>query len=86
MKLLHIILPILIGAVIGYCTNYLAIKMLFHPHREIRIGTWRLPFTPGIIPKNQKRIAGAVANAVSAALTDIIVEKITQAELHWKTF
>lgn len=80
MKLLNIILPILIGAVIGYCTNYLAIKMLFHPHKEIRVGTWRLPFTPGIIPKNQKRIAGAVANAVSEQLltTEDLLENIRQ--------
>ena len=68
MRLLHIIFPILVGGVIGYCTNYIAIKMLFRPHKAIYIGKHKLPFTPGIIPKNQKRIAGAVGDAVSEQL------------------
>lgn len=46
MELIHIILPILLGALIGYCTNYIAIKMLFHPKKEVYIGKWKLPFTP----------------------------------------
>ena len=31
MDLLHILLPIALCALIGYCTNYIAIKMLFRP-------------------------------------------------------
>lgn len=68
MDLLHIILPIALCALIGYCTNYIAIKMLFRPRKELRIGSWRVPFTPGVIPKNQPRIAAAVGNAVSGTL------------------
>jgi uncharacterized membrane protein YheB (UPF0754 family) len=68
MGILHIILPILIGALIGYCTNYIAIKMLFLPRKEIHIGNFKLPFTPGVIPKNKSRIASAVGNAVSEKL------------------
>lgn len=78
MELLHIILPVLIGAIIGYCTNYIAIKMLFHPRKEIRVGGWKLPFTPGVIPKNQPRIAKAVGNAVGEKLftTDDLMEEL----------
>ena len=68
MKILQIILPILVGSVIGYFTNGLAIKMLFRPHRAVYIGKHKLPFTPGIIPKNQKRLAGAIGDAVSEQL------------------
>lgn len=68
MEPLHIILPIAVGALIGYCTNYIAIKMLFRPRREHRIGGHRVPFTPGVIPKNQGRIAAAVGHAVSDTL------------------
>lgn len=68
MEILHIAAPILIGAVIGYFTNFIAIKMLFRPHKEIRIGGKRLPFTPGIIPKNQSRMAAAVGRTVSEQL------------------
>ncbi len=66
--MLNIILPIAVGGFIGYCTNYIAIKMLFRPRKEIYIGKWKIPFTPGVIPKNQKRIANAVAGAVSEQL------------------
>ena len=68
MKLYQILLPVLIGALIGYCTNYIAIKMLFLPRRALHIGKWRLPMTPGVIPKNKARLAAAVGNAVSDRL------------------
>ena len=66
--ILKILVPIALGALIGYFTNDLAIRMLFRPRRPVFIGKWQLPFTPGIIPKNQSRIAKAVADAVSGQL------------------
>ncbi|MBO4292511.1 MAG: DUF445 family protein [Lachnospiraceae bacterium] len=71
MEILKVIVPVLVGALIGYFTNQIAIKMLFRPRREIRIGTWRVPFTPGIIPKNQSRLAGAIGNAVGGHLLNL---------------
>lgn len=78
MKILQIILPIAVGALIGYCTNYIAIKMLFLPRKEWRIGKHRVPFTPGVIPKNKTRLASAVGTAVSEKLLteNDIVESI----------
>ena len=78
MEFLKIIMPVIIGGVIGYFTNYIAIKMLFHPYKEIRFGKFKLPFTPGIIPKNQGRMAGSVGNAVSSQLftSDDIISNI----------
>lgn len=58
----------LIGAVIGYFTNYLAVKMLFHPRKAIKVGKFTLPFTPGAIPKGKDRLATAVGNAVGNTL------------------
>lgn len=57
-----------IGAVIGYFTNYIAVKMLFRPLYPVYIGKWQLPFTPGIIPKGKKRLAKAVGGAVGDVL------------------
>lgn len=57
-----------IGAVIGYCTNYIAVKMLFRPLRPVKIGNKTLPFTPGIIPKGQGRLAKALGAAVGEHL------------------
>ncbi|MFJ7733442.1 DUF445 domain-containing protein [Lysinibacillus sp. NPDC097231] len=46
-----------IGAAIGGVTNHLAIKMLFRPHQAIYIKNWRVPFTPGLIPKRRDELA-----------------------------
>lgn len=57
-----------IGALIGYCTNYIAVKMLFYPKKEIRICGHKLPFTPGAIPKGKPRLAKAIGNIVASDL------------------
>ena len=59
------ILAPLVGGVIGYVTNDIAIRMLFRPHTAKHIMGWRVPFTPGIIPKEKGRIAEAVGTAIS---------------------
>lgn len=46
-----------IGAIIGGFTNSLAIKMLFRPYKALYIGKWRVPFTPGLIPKRREELA-----------------------------
>ena len=58
------ILPPLIGAVIGYFTNLIAVKMLFFPHEEKRLFGHRVPFTPGAIPKGKARLAKAAGKIV----------------------
>ena len=59
------IIPPLVGGVIGYVTNDIAIRMLFRPHTAKYIMGRRVPFTPGIIPKEKGRIAEAVGTAIS---------------------
>lgn len=54
----------IVGAVIGYFTNYIAVKMLFHPHKPWKIGKLRIPFTPGIVPQRQPALAKAIGDAV----------------------
>ena len=61
----YIILRPLIGAGIGYVTNWIAVKMMFRPLKPVKIGKLTLPFTPGIIPKNKERIAKAIGNTIS---------------------
>ena len=78
------------GAVIGYITNDLAIRMLFRPHKAKYIMGVHVPFTPGIIPKEKARMAGAIGKAVSenlmnrevlekSLLSDEMLTKIGQA-------
>lgn len=73
---MKIIIPVLVGSAIGYFTNWLAIKMLFRPLEEKRILGIKLPFTPGLIPKERKRIAKSIGEAVGMHL--LTPEKITE--------
>lgn len=64
MGLWTFLFMMIIGAIIGGFTNYLAIKMLFRPYKAIYIGKWRLPFTPGIIPKRREELAKQLGQLV----------------------
>ncbi|WP_332631254.1 DUF445 domain-containing protein [Halalkalibacter flavus] len=62
--MLLIAFMVIIGAVIGGLTNSLAIKMLFRPYKEVRIRSWRVPFTPGLIPKRHDELAKQLGKMV----------------------
>ena len=68
MNVIEILAGPVIGAVIGYFTNYIAVKMLFRPLKPVKIGGRTLPFTPGIIPKGKARLAKALGKAVGERL------------------
>lgn len=67
IELTYIARP-LIGAVIGYITNDIAIRMLFRPRTAKYIFGWKIPFTPGLIPKEKSRIAVSIGDAISKNL------------------
>ncbi len=86
----HYLIGPAVGAVIGYITNDIAIRMLFRPHQAKYIMGIHVPFTPGIIPKEKARIAGAIGKAVSenlmnrevlekSLLSDDMLKKISNA-------
>ena len=58
----------LIGALIGWLTNYIAIKMLFHPRDEVRIFFISVQ---GIFPKRQKDFARKLGQIVSEELISV---------------
>ncbi len=60
--------PPIAGSIIGYFTNDIAIKMLFRPYKAIYIGKRKLPFTPGLIPSNQERLAQKVSDTIMGSL------------------
>jgi len=60
--------PPVLGGIIGYFTNDVAIKMLFRPYRAIYIAGRRVPFTPGLIPRNQERLALNISNTIMGSL------------------
>jgi len=67
-RFIPLLLPPLIGALIGYITNRIAIGMLFRPYREKRLLGLRIPFTPGIIPRQRYRLSGSIGRMVSTHL------------------
>ncbi|GIN98454.1 UPF0754 membrane protein [Siminovitchia terrae] len=70
---------VIIGAVIGGFTNFLAIRMLFRPYRTLYIGKWQVPFTPGLIPKRQGELAAQIGKLVVGYLVtpESIYKKLT---------
>ncbi|MGB7445362.1 MAG: DUF445 family protein [Coleofasciculaceae cyanobacterium] len=63
-----VLVPPIAGGIIGYFTNDLAIKMLFRPYKPIYIGRRKLPLTPGLIPRNQERLARRIADTIMGSL------------------
>lgn len=71
---IKMILTPIIGAAIGYSTNWLAIKMLFRPYTEKRILGMKVPFTPGLIPKERERVASSIGEVIEEyLLTDRVI-------------
>ncbi|MDR3276106.1 MAG: DUF445 family protein [Treponema sp.] len=62
------LVPPLAGAIIGYVTNAVAIKMLFRPLKEVRVFGIRLPFTPGILPRQRHKLADNIGRMVEREL------------------
>lgn len=77
---------IFIGGLIGGMTNSIAIKMLFRPYQALFIGKWRLPFTPGLIPKRRQELANQLGHmVVNHLLTpESIQKKIAEQEFQDK--
>lgn len=75
-SLAYLSLP-LIGALIGYLTNHIAIRMLFRPLRPWRLAGLRLPLTPGVIPAARHRLADNIGKMVGDHL--LTPEDIRQA-------
>ena len=67
METTYFIAPLL-GGLIGYITNDIAIRMLFRPHKAKYLFGIHIPFTPGIIPKEKGRIAEAIGGVISENL------------------
>ncbi|MEK3887541.1 DUF445 domain-containing protein [Bacillus sp. FSL K6-3431] len=82
-----IIFMMIIGAVIGGFTNFLAIKMLFRPYRTLYIGKWQLPFTPGLIPKRKNELAAQIGKLVVGHLVtpESIKKKLSEEKFKKET-
>ncbi len=69
-----------VGTLIGWFTNYLAIKLLFRPQREINFLLFKIQ---GLIPKRRDEITENIAGVVEQELISVadIAEKFKGSEL-----
>lgn len=78
-----IIIPIA-GGLIGFFTNWLAIKMIFRPHTKKKIFNINIPFTPGLIPKERYRISEKIGETISSHILtdDVVLSAIGEKDLN----
>lgn len=62
--MIDVAVPLTVGALIGYVTNWLAIKMLFWPRGEKRVLGIRVPFTPGLFVRRRRDFSKSVSALV----------------------
>lgn len=62
---LTLTIMVVVGAFIGGLTNSIAIRMLFRPFNTLYIGKFRVPFTPGLIPKRRHQLAVQLGETVT---------------------
>lgn len=66
--LIKLVLIVGIGAGIGWITNFIAIKMLFRPYREINFLFFKLQ---GVIPKRKHEIGESIAEIIQTELVSL---------------
>lgn len=60
----QLLVPPTVGALVGYFTNDLAVRMLFHPLEAKYVFGKKLPLTPGLVPAEQERLADRIATLI----------------------
>ena len=64
----QLLIMIFISATIGWITNWVAIKMLFRPHKEVNFGLFKIQ---GLIPKRRAEIGSGIANIIQNELISV---------------
>ncbi len=75
------ILPPIAGAIIGWFTNYIAIKLLFRPHHPKNILGFKIQ---GLIPKRKQEIALSIARTIERELLSSRDLAHTLNSIDWK--
>ena len=78
--ILQFFMMVFVGTLIGWFTNYLAIKLLFRPYKEMNFLFFKIQ---GLIPKRRAEISLNIADVVEKELisVDDIADKIEEMEL-----
>lgn len=81
MNINHLLVIPLISALIGWITNFLAVKMIFRPHKEISILGIKIQ---GLLPKRKSDLAIKIGETVEKELIshDDIQKAVDNPEFH----
>lgn len=69
MNYYYLLIPI-IGAIIGYFTNFIAVKMLFRPLEPIKIPLFNIEIQ-GLLPSRRDELAESIAESIESNLLSI---------------
>ena len=78
--ILKCFLLVFIGAMIGWITNFIAIKMLFRPYKEVNFIFFKIQ---GLLPKRRNEIGNSIAEVVNNELVSVkdIISKISPEDI-----
>lgn len=78
--IIQFLLMVTVGALIGWFTNYLAIKLLFRPYKEVRFLFFKIQ---GLIPKRKNEIIENIAEVIEKEVISLsdITEKFQNVEI-----
>src|SRR5262245_34314907 len=71
LSLLIKLSPLVVATLHGYGAAWLAVRMLFRPRRAYRIFGFRVPLTPGMLPKERDHFIASLATVISVRLLDV---------------
>jgi len=80
---LGLLLSFSVGALIGFITNVVAVKLLFYPEKPWKIGPFKIQ---GLIPSRKQELALRVFNAVTSYITKEDIESLISDSLNREIF
>jgi uncharacterized membrane protein YheB (UPF0754 family) len=81
LEALHLLTFPLVGAAIGWFTNYLAIKMLFHPREPMRLPGMQLQ---GLLPRRRMDLADRIGETVAGEILSAREISSLLGKIHWR--
>lgn len=74
--------PLVVATLHGYGAAWLAVRMLFRPRKPVFLFGYRLPLTPGMLPKEREHFIDALSTVIGQRLLDVETLSVEIAKLN----
>lgn len=74
--------PLVVATLHGYGAAWLAVRMLFRPRKPVFLLGYRLPLTPGMLPKEREHFIEALSTVIGQRLLDVETLSVEIAKLN----